>query len=346
MTAVGLPARHDFRRPITAVDVHAHHLGTDVPEPGPRESAPRLVIDSNSAGRIVCGEVTFRKVTSVLWDVAARLREMDAAGVSHQVLSPVPVTMEHACSTGANPAYAGWINESVAAACARSGGRLLGLGCLPFADVGKAIDELPRCLDLGLRGVEIGTRVGDFDLDAPELDAFWAACDRAGAAVLVHPIRGGQGVVRRAGQPYDLGLGMLADTAIAASSLVLGGVLGRYPNLRIALAHGCGAFPWAYPRLRVAAGLGGGGDPAVWDALTRRLYADTLVFDDEHLRLLVHRFGTDRLLLGSDTPFFPDQLAKSMRSLDEARRSGALPANADHDLLTSNALKFLGLAGD
>ena len=347
MTAGDLPAREDRSPAVTAVVVHAHHLGTDVPEPGPHDrSAPRLVVDSGSAGRIVCGDVTFRKVTSVLWDVEARLREMDAAGVSHQVVSPVPVTMEHAWSPGADPAYAGWINDSVAAACDRSGGRLLGLGCLPLADVGKAIDELARCLDLGLRGVEIGTRVGDLDLDAPELDAFWAACDRTGAAVFVHPILGGQGVVRRAGQPYDLGLGMLADTAIAASSLVFGGVLERFPSLRVALAHGCGAFPWAYPRLRVAAGLGSDGDPAAWDALTRRLYADTLVFDDEHLRLLVHRFGAERLLLGSDAPFFPDQLAKSMRSVDEARDSGALPAEAGHDRLARNALEFLGLTGD
>lgn len=291
----------------------------------------------------MCGEVTFRKVTSVLWDVDERLREMDIAGVSHQVVSPVPVTMEHACSPGADPAYASWINDSVAAACERSDRRLLGLGCLPLADIGKAVDELARCRDLGLRGVEIGTRVGDLDLDAPELAPFWAACDRVGAAVFVHPILGGQGVVRRAGQPYDLGLGMLADTAIAASSLVFGGVLERHPNLRVALAHGCGAFPWAYPRLRVAADLGGAGDPDLWDALTRRLYADTLVFDDEHLRLLVHRFGADRLLLGSDAPFFPDQLAKSMRSVEVARESGALPADLGHERLCRNALEFLGL---
>jgi aminocarboxymuconate-semialdehyde decarboxylase len=253
--------------------------------------------------------------------------------------------MEYAWSDGADPSYAGSINDSISAACARSGGRLLGLGCLPLADVGTALAELARCLDLGFRGVEIGTRVGDLDLDAPELEPFWSACDRSDAAVFVHPILGGRGVVRRAGQPYDLGLGMLADTAIAASSLVFGGVLERYPALRVALAHGCGAFPWAYPRLRVAAGLRDGGGPAVWDALTRRLYADTLVFDDEHLRLLAHRFGTDRLLLGSDSPFFPDQLAKSMRSVDDARASGILPADADGERLTRNALEFLGIDG-
>jgi aminocarboxymuconate-semialdehyde decarboxylase len=43
----------------------------------------------------------------------------------------------------------------------------------------------------------------------------------------------------------------------------------------------------------------------------------------------VHRFGAERLLLGSDTPFFPDQMAKSMQSVRDAGRTGALPAHAD-----------------
>jgi aminocarboxymuconate-semialdehyde decarboxylase len=329
----------------TAIDVHAHHFGTDLP-PSSEHAAPRLVVDGGESGRIMCGDSMFRRVTATLWDVGRRLAEMDRAGVSHQVISPVPVTMEYAWSAGADPAYARNMNDSVVAACERSGGRLLGLGCLPFGNIAVALDELERCRRLGLRGVEIGTRVGALDLDDPALESFWDACDRFGMAVFVHPVAGGQDVVRRAGQPYDLGLGMLTDTAIAASALVFGGVLAAFPRLRVALAHGCGAFPWAYPRLRVAAALGGSGDPQASDELARRLYADTLVFDDEHLRLLVHRFGAERLLLGSDAPFFPDQLAKSMRSIDTARSTGALPAHAGPELLARNALDFLGLAGE
>jgi aminocarboxymuconate-semialdehyde decarboxylase len=331
---------HDAR----AVDIHAHHLGRELATSiGGDPDAPRLVIDDEVSGRIMCGEQIFRKVGSMLWDVHVRLAEMERAGISHQVLSPVPVTMEHAWTPKAGLAYARLVNDSIVAACEQSDGRLIGLGCLPFEDMEAALMELARCLQMGLRGVEIGTRIGVFDLDAPELDRFWAACESEGAAVFVHPIQGGQGVVRRAGQLYDLGLGMLTDTAIAAASLVFGGVLARYPAVRIALAHGCGAFPWAYPRLAVAAHLAAGGDPAEWDALTRRLYADSLVFDDEHLRLLVHRFGADRILLGSDAPFFPDQMRKSMHGIDRAREDGCVPAHLDHGLLARNALEFLAL---
>ena len=328
----------------TAIDVHAHHLGTDLPDfPGP---APRLVVDNPTSGRILCGESTFRRVSSVLWSVPDRLAVMDRAKVSHQVVSPVPVAMEFAAGTGVDVAYARAMNDSIAGACAASDGRLLGLGCLPFGNPTDVVTELERCIEHGLRGVEIGTRVGELDLDDPELVAFWAVCAEIGASVFVHPVLGGTGVLRRTGQPFDLGLGMLTDTAIAASSLVFGGILERHPDLRVAMAHGCGAFPWAYPRLRVAAGLDGNARPELWDALTRRLYTDTLVFDDEHLRLLVHRFGAGRLLLGSDAPFFPDQLAKSMAALDSARSVGALPPEADPGRLARNALDYLGFTGN
>jgi hypothetical protein len=84
-------------------------MGTDLAEVS--GSAPRLVIDRVEAGRIMCGDTTFRRVTSVLWSVSDRLAEMDRTGVSHQVISPVPVTMEFAAEPGADPAYARAVNR-------------------------------------------------------------------------------------------------------------------------------------------------------------------------------------------------------------------------------------------
>lgn len=327
---------------LTAVDVHAHHFGLDAGEiPARHDSdAPRLVIDGDGGGRIMRGDTTFRAVEPVLWDVDMRLAEMDRAGLSHQVVSPVPVVMEHA--SGADPECARSTNDSIAEACEQSGGRLLGLGCLPLGDIDAAVAELRRCREIGLHGVEVGTRIGGLDLDAPDLDRFWDACDDTASAVFVHPVQGGRDVVRRAGAPYDLGLGMLTDTAIAASALVFGGVLAEREQLRVVLAHGCGTFPWAYPRLRLAASLTG--DAADRDRLARRLFVDTLVFDDEHLGLLVHRFGADRLVLGSDAPFFPDQMAKSMNSVRAAQQTGVLPEHVDPPFLARNAAELLGLA--
>lgn len=315
--------------PWTAVDVHAHHLGPGLPVLP--SGAPRLVLDSESGdgGRIVRGDGGSRAVPRALWDVSTRLAEMDRAGLSHQVISPVPEIMERAWTE--DPAYARAVNESIAGACRAAGGRLVGLGCLPRTD---PVAELARCLDLGLRGVEIGTRTDGHDLDAGPPAAVWAACEQAGACVLVHPVDRGRGVLHRSGPLLEIGLGMPVDAAAAASALVFGGVLERHPGLRVALTHGCGAFPSVYPRLRMAAG---GGAAERWDALVRRLFVDTLVLDPAQLPLLAHRFGADRLLLGTDSPFMPHYLEESVRIAD------ALPEPARRAVAVDNARAFLGL---
>jgi aminocarboxymuconate-semialdehyde decarboxylase len=316
--------------PFRSVDVHAHYLGTDLPELP--SGAPRLVVDAAGAGRIVAADGGSRAVPSALWDVGQRLAGMDRVGLSHQVVSPVPEVMEQAWID--DPAYAGAVNDAIAVACAESGGRLLGLGCLPAAD---PAGELARCLDLGLRGVEVGTRMDGLDLDAAELAVVWTACEAAGAAVLVHPVGRGRDVLRRPGRQIEIGLGMPVDAAAAAFALVFGGVLERHPGLRVALTHGCGAFPWVYPRLRLVAPVG------EWDALVRRLYVDTLVLDPDHLRLLVHRFGADRLLVGTDSPFMPEQFGAAAGIVGAAVRAGALPRDSRADVEVRNALAFLGL---
>ncbi|QJY45152.1 amidohydrolase family protein [Pseudonocardia broussonetiae] len=317
--------------PYRSVDVHAHHLGTDLPELP--SGAPRLVVDAAGGGRIVTADGGSRTVPSALWDVGERLAGMDRVGLSHQVLSPVPEVMEQAWSD--EPLYARSVNDAIAGACAASGGRLIGLGCLPAAD---PAGELARCLALGLRGVEVGTRMGGLDLDADGFAGVWSACEAAGAAVLVHPVARGRDVLRRSGRQIEIGLGMPVDAAAAAFALVFGGVLARHPGLRVALTHGCGAFPWVYPRLRLVAPVG------EWDALVRRLYVDTLVLDAEHLRLLVHRFGADRLLVGTDSPFMPEQFAAAAGIVDAAVHAGALAESARPDVQVHNALAFLGLS--
>ncbi|HEY3477958.1 MAG TPA: amidohydrolase family protein, partial [Streptomyces sp.] len=285
--------------------------------------APRLV-----DGRIVRGDGSARAVPSALWNVRERLRAMDSAGLSHQVISPVPEIMTQAWPE--DPAYARAVNDSIAQACRESGGRLIGLGCLPRSDPAA---ELARCLGLGLRGVLVGTRMAGSGLDVPGLSSLWASCEEAGACVFVHPIDHGRGVLCRSEPQMEIGLGMPADTAVAATALVFGGVLARYPGLRVLLAHGGSAFPWVYPRLRMAAE----GPGERWDALVRRLFVDTLVFDAAHLPLLAHRFGPDRLLLGTDSPFLSEHFA------DAARIAGVLPGALRRAVEVPNARTFLGL---
>lgn len=296
------------------VDTHAHFFprGLSAPAEGadPRWPVLRPAREEPTRGGIHQGDALFREVNSQLWDVEDRLASMDTHGIEQQLISPVPVMLTTWADPGPAAAFAREVNDGIAVAAAGSGGRLVGLAGVPLQDVDAAIVELERAMtDLGLAGVEIGTRVEGRELDDPELVPFFAAAADLGAAIFVHPMDGGRGSVRRSGQPYDFGLGMLTDTALAATALLTGGVLDRHPDLRIGFAHGCGTLAWGAPRIGLALSIWGEeGRSEAFDDLLRHLWVDTLVLDPAHLPLLVHRFGADHVMVGTDAPFIPGQL--------------------------------------
>lgn len=330
------------------VDVHAHYF----PQSSPPRSvlnrmpqAPRLEVDSPAAGRIMKGKTKFRDVRAALWSLEERCSDMDAAGIGLQVISPVPVTLEYDAPAEAFAEYCRWLNESIAAEVRSSNGRLAGLGTVPLTSPEACVTEMVYLREeLGLEGIEIGTRVAGMELDDPRLDFFFETTQRLGLALLIHPVDGGGGAIRRSDFVHDFGLGMTTDTALAATALVFGGVLDRYPDLRISLSHGCGTFPWAYPRLRLGARIAGTHNPEHLDQLVSKLYADSLVFDPNHLTLLAERFGTDKVLLGSDHPFIPSQPESGIRDLAQA--ASTMEPGAFAQIFRTNALTFLGRTQD
>jgi aminocarboxymuconate-semialdehyde decarboxylase len=97
--------------------------------------------------------------------------------------------------------------------------------------------------------------------------------------------------------------------------------------------------------MRLADQVWGNGDPAAADARVRSLWVDTLVFDPEHLRLLVHRFGADKVVVGTDHPFFPAVTPNVARFVTEAADIGAIgPADVDA-VLSGNARRLLARDG-
>jgi len=330
---------------VSGIDVHAHWFGTDlvVPPEYADPRWPRLVVDSSDRGRILLGDRHFRDVEATLWDVDQRTADLDRAGIAVQLISPVPITFPYWADRERAVRYARATNASIVNAVDRAGGRLEGLGTLPLPYVTDAVAELEALMTASpLRGVQIGARIHEWELDEPRLLPLFEAAEALGAVLFVHPVDGGGSSVRRGGQPYDFGLGMHADTALAATALVFGGVLERFPRLQVILAHGCGSYAWSYPRLRLGAELFGSVAPVRLDELTAVLYVDSLVLDPEHLRILEHRFGPSRILLGTDHPFFPTVTSGAREFLQQAEASGALtPGGADR-VFGGNGRALLG----
>ena len=287
-----------------------------------------------------------RQAPRSLWEVPARLAALDAAGIQHQVISPLPLTLIDWAEPALATEWARTQNELISEAVRAAGGQLSGLGGLPFCTesgegllLEAALAELARVsADPHLTGVELPTLVAGREFDDPALRPLWSAAERLHMPIFVHPADS-RGSIRRRGQPYEFGIGMLTDTAMAATALIYGGVLEQFPGLRIALAHGCGAMVWMFPRVRLM-GAALGAPPERADDLLRRLWVDALVFEPEHLRLLARRFGAEHIMLGTDDPLVPGQLSAAPQAVFDAVTLGALAAEDADGVLGGNALSF------
>jgi aminocarboxymuconate-semialdehyde decarboxylase len=292
-----------------SLDVHAHAM----PMPLLRWLAGRGLADLDRADRgavVLDPRVSGIGPGAVLplarsqHQVARRLEEMDAAGVSHHAVSLPPFLF---CSTADDGDLVAQVvargNEELAGYVAQAPGRLVALGSVPLGWPGAAA-EARRCLDeLGMAGIAIGSRGAGRDLDHPAYEELWALLAERGAFVFLHPSGVPDGHRLREFYLAQLA-GYPMETALAVSRLIFGGVLDRH-GLTLCLAHGGGCLPairgrldkgWRSKEIARTTTV----EPS---RLADRLYYDTAVFSTPTLARLVEDVGVDHVLLGTDHPF-------------------------------------------
>ena len=330
---------------MRSVDVHTHVLPPELPRWSERfgyGGFVQLVHEGGCKARMVRDDGTqFRQIESNVWDAAVRLRESDEAGVGVQVLSTVPVMLsywirqpQHALEVSR------FLNDHIASVCAAHPRRFVGLGTLPLQAPDLAARELHRCVrDLGLAGVQIGSHVGDWNLDRSELFPVFAEAEELGAALFVHPWdMMGQEQMPKYWLPWLVG--MPAEGARAICTMIFGGVFERLPALRVCFAHGGGAFPGTFGRIQhgfecqphvVAVD-----NPHPPSRYLGRFWVDSLVHDARALRYVIDTFGPQRVALGSDYPFplGEERPGALIRSLE-------VDAKTREALLARNALEWL-----
>jgi aminocarboxymuconate-semialdehyde decarboxylase len=330
---------------LTKIDIHTHILPAELPRWKDRfgyggfiqlqPSGPCRARMLRDDGKV------FREIESNCWDPAARLADCDRHGVSVQVLSTVPVMFCYGISPQHGLDVARFLNDHLAGVVAPQPHRFLGLGTLPLQAPELAVRELERCVgELGLVGVQIGSHVGDTNLSDPALFPVFEAAQALDAAVFVHPWdMMGEAQMSRYWLPWLVG--MPAEVSRAMCSLIFGGVFERLPRLRVAFAHGGGAFPITVGR--IAHGFEARPDLCAVDnhvsptEYLGRFWVDSLVHEPRALSYILDVFGDTCVCLGSDYPFplgeaVPGAMLQAM----------ALGPRRERNLLVDNALAWIG----
>ena len=327
------------------IDIHTHVLPENWPDLKERYGYGGFVqLEHHGPGcaRMLMEGKPFRDIKSNCWSAKERLSECDDHGVDVQVLSTVPVMFSYWARPRDTLDLSRLLNDHIAGVVVDNPTHFIGLGTVPMQNCDLAIVEMERCVrKLGLAGIEIGTHINGWNLDDPRLFPIFEAAQDLGVAIFVHPWEMlGRERMSKYWMPWLVG--MPAETSLSICSMIFGGVFERLPRLRVAFAHGGGAFPATLGRIEH--GFNVRPDLVAVDndinprSYIDRFFIDSLVHDAEMLRYMIKLMGAEQIALGSDYPFpLGEHVPGSMiESMDLDKQTTAR-------LLHGTALRWLNL---
>ena len=253
------------------------------------------------------GDKLFRVVEDNCFDVDLRLQEMLETNVTTQVLSTIPVLFNYWAKAKDGLETSRFLNDQIAESVCKHPKNFIGIGTVPMQDVELAIAEMERCVhELKMPGLEIGSNINGKNLDDEAFFPFYEAAEKLGCALFIHPWEMmGQDQMQKYWLPWLVG--MPAETSRAICSMIFGGVFEKFPNLRVAFAHGGGSFPFTIGRIEH--GFNVRPDLVAIDNdknprnYLGKFWLDSLVHDEDALHFLIKLIGEDKICLGSDYPF-------------------------------------------
>jgi aminocarboxymuconate-semialdehyde decarboxylase len=325
-----------------STDLHAHVIVPDITrDAAPSEDWRPRVYREDGAQVVELGGRPIRSALAEFVDADRIIEAQEAAGIERTVLSPWVPLLFYEVEPEEGLRRCRIQNDALAALVRARPERVAALGGVPLQEPELAASELERLMARGeLVGVEVAASVRGAYLGDDRFDRFWAAAERTGALVFVHPTTRGFDVPALGDYYLWNSVGNPFETTIAAAHLVMAGVFERHPRLRMVLAHGGGALLALRGRLRHAhtfqpqarARLAESPEESI-----RRFCFDTVTHDTELLRALIAFAGSERVLLGSDYPFDMGDPAAvgTVRGLD-------LPPEAEAAILAGNAERLTG----
>ena len=158
-------------------------------------------------------------------------------------------------------------------------------------------------------------------MDDWKLDNVWRVIEETQAVIFLHPHYGLPNEVfgPRAsdyGHVLPLALGFPMETTIAFTRMYLSGVFDRFPRLKILIAHAGGAIPFLGGRVEScvqherhyhnpAPGMPEKPKRGLAEILRTNVWLDAVTYSTAGVKSAVDVVGVDRVVFGTDHPFFP-----------------------------------------
>jgi len=289
------------------------------------------------------------------YDSVSQLEAMDDEGLDVAVLFR---TFPLHCDDSLEPEYANdlcraW-NNWIADFCKENNQRLKPSALITLHDIDMAVDETRRAVkELGAVGLSLvpepsnGRHIHD-----RTFDPLWAEAERLGVAVCFHPAASpNQEQVARslAGHPND---GVLVNVfrnpielMLAVGKFCAGGVLERFPKLRVAFLEGnCSWLPWLLYRLDERWDLRKefAGEPLSLkpsDYFLRQCFISVDV-DEDLVRDVIRRIGNDNIVISTD---YPHADSHWPNAIDSFMAVEDLSSDSRRKILWDNCARLYGI---
>lgn len=286
------------------IDVHNHFYPEAFIEAIGKHSRYARIEPGPDGNDLIIYEGDYSVIVPSHRDPLRRIEDLDAVGMDMQILS-LTVPGVHNEPPDEGLALARLANDAFGEIVHAHPDRYGAFATLPTQRPEAAAAELERSVtDLGLAGAMIFSNHGGHSLDH---ESFWPVYEAAQALdvpLLVHPTAPA-GMANLEDLRMVALIGFPFDVTIAASRLVLSGVLDRFPRLKLILGQLGGAVPMLAERLDRGAEIyseHAGRLERKPSEYLREMYYDTVPYGEAGIPLTYQFAGATQILLASDHP--------------------------------------------
>ena len=267
-----------------------------------------ISLDHHRSGfaRMMQGEVFFREIEENCWNPELRIDQYAAYGTQVQVICTIPVLFAYWAKPEDTLKVSQFLNDHIAEIVQNHPKNYVGLATLPMNDIPMAVEELRRAKKIGFKGIQIGSNINGKNLSDESFHPLWKALEEEDMSVMVHPWEMmGENDMKKYWLPWLVG--MPAETARAMASLIFGGVLEKYSKIRFLFAHAGGSFIPTLGRLdhgfNCRPDLVAIDNPNPPSSYLKKFWVDSATHDEDLLRYILAKQGSEKVALGTDFPF-------------------------------------------